>query len=244
MLQASVTYNTTEYSNSTIENVSAPLSGKYGQVIMFVESPISSRTLSVEDLPWPVLKWQNCMTFLVLPLHSWFQYWAIRRFKIDPWSNSASTFQSTWRYFCQSRYLSSRWVLRVPFPAQDIIDQLCNHKFSTIFLDISVVIPAIVGTILALLVILVLVSSTDIYGFCFNNHFRSHMLLVVDEQESPTKKSKLLLWSFHQAASEFIKITHLHTMLSIRDRQTWSADLPVFSPTLQPFQQFVNTSFQ
>jgi len=31
MLQASVTYNTTEYSNSTIENVSAPLSGKYGQ---------------------------------------------------------------------------------------------------------------------------------------------------------------------------------------------------------------------
>ena len=32
MLQASVTYNTTEYSNSTIENVSAPLSGKYGQV--------------------------------------------------------------------------------------------------------------------------------------------------------------------------------------------------------------------
>ena len=33
MLQASVTYNTTEYSNSTIENVSAPLSGKYGQVI-------------------------------------------------------------------------------------------------------------------------------------------------------------------------------------------------------------------
>ena len=51
MLEASVTYNTTEYSNSTIENVSAPLSGKYGQVIMFVESPISSRTLSVEDLP-------------------------------------------------------------------------------------------------------------------------------------------------------------------------------------------------
>ena len=133
MLQASVTYNTTEYSNSTIENVSAPLSGKYGQVIMFVESPISSRTLSFEDLLWPVWKWQHFMTFLVLPLHSWFQYWAIRRFKIDPRSNSASTFQSTWRYFCQSRYLSSRWVLRVPFPAQDITDQLCNHKFSTIF---------------------------------------------------------------------------------------------------------------
>ena len=36
MLQASVTYNTTEYSNSTIENVSAPLSGKYGQVIFCI----------------------------------------------------------------------------------------------------------------------------------------------------------------------------------------------------------------
>jgi len=73
--------------------------------------------------------------------------------------------------------------------------------------------------------------------------FRSHMSLVVDEQESPTKKSKLLLWSFHQAASEFIKITHLHTMLSIRDRHTWSADRMVFGPILE-FQQFVYTSFQ
>ena len=148
MLQASVTYNTTEYSNSTIENVSAPLSGKYGQVIMFVESPISSRTLSVEDLPWPVLKWQNCMTFLVLPLHSWFQYWAFRRFKIDSWSNSTSTFQSARRYFCQSRYLPTRWVKR-------LITTIKWHNCS----DISVVIPAIVGTILALLVILVLVRT-------------------------------------------------------------------------------------
>ena len=39
MLQASVTYNTTEYSNSTIENVSAPLSGKYGQVIFCIWNP-------------------------------------------------------------------------------------------------------------------------------------------------------------------------------------------------------------
>ena len=138
------------------------------------------------------------------------------------------------------------FVLKVSFkdtmPSGRYYRQLQNHKYSTNFSDISVVIPAIVGTILALLVILVLVSSTNIYGFCFNNHFRSHMSLVVDEQESPTKKSKLLLWSFHQAASEFIKITHLHTMLSIRDRRTWSADLLV--PTLQPFQRFVYTSFQ
>ena len=36
MLQASVTYDNTTYSNSTIENVSAPLSGKYGQVNMII----------------------------------------------------------------------------------------------------------------------------------------------------------------------------------------------------------------
>ena len=167
MLQASVTYNTTEYSNSTIENVSAPLSGKYGQVI-FSKKPDMFRNSFVLKI---CFKWQNYMTFLVLPLHSWFQYWAIRRFKIDSWSNSASTFQSTWRYFCQSRYLSSRWVLRVSSPAEDITDQLRNHKYLTNFSDISVVIPAIVGTILALLVILVLVSSTNIYGSWFNNHF-------------------------------------------------------------------------
>ena len=50
MLQASVTYNTTEYSNSTIENVSAPLSGKYGQVIFFIQY-IHSKLESIYTQP-------------------------------------------------------------------------------------------------------------------------------------------------------------------------------------------------
>ena len=68
MLQASVTYNTTEYSNSTIENVSAPLSGKYGQVIFCILNP-DKFAFKVEFKSFTITDY-----ILVLPLHSWFQY--------------------------------------------------------------------------------------------------------------------------------------------------------------------------
>jgi len=98
MLQASVTYNTTEYSNSTIENVSAPLSGKYGQ------SFLCTAGFSID------LSEDSKLT--------------LGRIQLQPFKVPEDTF------------------------ANPVI---CPQ-------DISVVIPAIVGTILALLVILVLIT--------------------------------------------------------------------------------------
>ena len=69
MLQASVTYDNTTYSNSTIENVSAPLSGKYGQVNMIISLQKSRE--SHQKLGGTAKTSTIC---LVIPLHSWFQY--------------------------------------------------------------------------------------------------------------------------------------------------------------------------
>ena len=78
-----------------------------------------------------------------------------------------------------------------------------------------------------------------------SKRLRSPMLLVVDEQESHTKKFKLLLWSFHQAASELLK-SHIFT-------QCFQSGIVLLVPgprtdfgfLVRPcFQQFVYTSFQ
>merc|ERR1711962_102981 len=98
MIQASVSYNTTEYSNTTIENVSAPLSGKYGQSFLCT----AGFSIDLSD--------DSKLT--------------LGRIQLQPFKVPEDTF------------------------ANPVI---CPQ-------DISVVIPAIVGTILALLVILVLIT--------------------------------------------------------------------------------------